>query len=75
MGEQFHGILCEARSKKPFLIGYGPHNDNLEDMWDWDWDNSHAKDDIEIFFLIRAHTESFIVPPLVCLLIGQQLDA
>ena len=26
-----------------------------------DSDNSHAKDDIEIFFLIRPHSESFIV--------------
>ena len=26
-----------------------------------DTDNSHAKDDIEIFFLIRPHSESFIV--------------
>ena len=31
-------------------------------------DNSHAKDDIEIFFLIGTPSESFIV---LCLLIGQ----
>ena len=60
--EQFHGILCGARSKKPLLICYGPHNDNLDDMCRTRLtDNSHAKDDIEIFFLIRPHSESFIV--------------
>ena len=30
-----------------------------------DSDNSHAKDDIEIFFLIRPHSESFIVLSLL----------